>query len=94
MIHIVLLALFVLMLLFKSPYLTPYSLPQQSTSIALGFILIFAYLIGKKAHVLKLPQITGFILAGILCGPYLLNFLSVAAVEDLQLLDGLALSIE
>lgn len=93
MIHVVLVSLFALMLLFKSPLLAPFSLPQQSTSIALGFILIFAYLIGKKAGVLKLPQITGFILAGILCGPYVLKFLSTTEVEDLQLLDGLALSL-
>ncbi len=93
MIHIVLIVLFVVMLLLKSTFLAPYSIPEQSTSIALGFILIFAYLIGNRTRALKLPQITGFILAGILCGPYVLKFLSVAEVEDLQLLDGLALSL-
>jgi len=93
MIHIVLLVLFAVMLLLKSPLLAPYSLPQQSTSIALGFILIFAYLVGKKTRVLKLPQITGFILAGILCGPFVFKFLSLTEVKDLQLLDGLALSL-
>lgn len=85
--------IFVLMVLLKSSLLAPFALPQQSTSIALGFILIFAFLLGQKTKTLKLPQITGFMLAGILCGPYILNFLSKGDVNDLQLLDGLALSL-
>jgi len=85
--------IFGVMLILKSPGLSSLSNPAQSTSIALGFILIFAFLFGKQINRLRLPQITGFILAGILCGPYLLKFLNVSEVKDLQLLDGLALSL-
>jgi len=85
--------IFALMWLLKSPWLAPYTDIGQSSSIALGFVLIFAFLIGKKIQRLKLPQITGFIIAGLICGPYLLKFLSTADVNDLQLLDGLALSL-
>lgn len=87
------LIIFLLMLLLKSSLLAPLSLPSQGTSIALGFILIFAFLFGQQINKLKLPQITGFMLAGILCGPFLLNFLSREQVSELQLLDGLALSL-
>jgi Kef-type K+ transport system membrane component KefB len=86
-------SVFFLMLLLKSSLLFPFADPLKSTSIALGFILIFAFLTGKQTSRIKLPQITGFILAGILSGPFLLKFLSTADVEGLQLLDGLALSL-
>ncbi len=82
-----------LMLIFKRGGLQAFSLPQQSTSIALGFILLFAFLFGKKVKALRLPLITGFILAGLLCGPYVLSILSFPEVKSLQLLDGLALSL-
>ncbi len=85
--------IFIIMKVMKAPFMQPYMNPQQSTSIALGFILLFAFLAGKNINRIKLPQITGFLLAGILCGPYLMNFLSMNDVKDLQLLDGLALSL-
>lgn len=87
------LLIFGLMLLLRSPLLQSLSIPAQSTSIALGFILIFAFLFGKKITAFKLPQITGFIIAGIICGPFVFRFVTAAEVENLQLLDGLALSL-
>ena len=84
---------FLCMLSLKSSALFPFSNQQKSTSIALGFILIFAFLFGKQVSRIKLPQITGFILAGIICGPYVMKFLSSTDVRGLQLLDGLALSL-
>jgi Kef-type K+ transport system membrane component KefB len=90
---IILVFVFLLGLLFKSSILAPFSNPEMSTSLSLGFILIFAFLIGKRTRNLKLPQITGFIVAGIICGPYVFKFLSMEDVKNLQLLDGLALSL-
>lgn len=84
---------FVLMLVLKSGWLAPYGDWTQSASLALGFILLFAALFGKQINRLKLPQITGFIMAGILCGPHVLRFLSITDVHGLQLFDGLALSL-
>jgi Kef-type K+ transport system membrane component KefB len=85
--------IFAIMAVMKASFMEPYINPQQSTSIALGFILLFAFLAGKNINRIKLPQITGFLLAGILCGPYLMNFLGMEEVKNLQLLDGLALSL-
>lgn len=84
---------FLLMLLLKNSALLPFANSDQSISLALGFILVFAYLVGNNLKRLNLPQITGFIIAGILCGPYMLNFVSESDVNDLQLFDGLALSL-
>lgn len=88
-----LLLVFSMMLLLKSSVLLPFANPGQSTSIALGFILVFAYLVGNNVKRLSLPQITGFIIAGVFCGPHILNFISESDVNDLHLLDGLALSL-
>ena len=90
---IILLVVFVVMLFLRSPLSAPFSLPDQGSSLALGFIMIFAFLGGKNINRLNLPQITGYILAGIVCGPYLLKLLQTGEVHDLQLLDGLALSL-
>lgn len=88
-----LLLIFALMLFLKSPWLAALTVPGAGTSIALGFILIFAFLAGKQGTRLKLPAITGFLLAGVLCGPHVLGFLGREDVLHLQLLDGLALSL-
>jgi Kef-type K+ transport system membrane component KefB len=85
--------IFVVMAVLKLPSVASISNPLQTTSLALGFILIFAFLLGKITGRFKLPQITGFIVAGIICGPYLFGFLSRNDVQNLQLLDGLALSL-
>ncbi len=90
---ITLVVIFLLMLLLKTSAFFPFANPEKGTSFALGFILIFAFLFGKRINRIKLPQITGFILAGILCGPFILKFLSADQVSDLQLFDGLALSL-
>jgi Kef-type K+ transport system membrane component KefB len=90
---ITLIVIFILMLLLKTSALFPFANLEKGTSIALGFILIFAFLFGKQISRFKFPQITGFILAGILCGPYVFKFLNADQVNELQLLDGLALSL-
>jgi len=87
------LLLFLLMLLLKSPWTAPLSVPDAGTDLALGFILIFAYLFGKQSARLRLPSITGYLFAGLLCGPFVLGFLNRGDVNHLQLLDGLALSL-
>jgi len=89
----ILIIVFALMFFLRSPWTGTFSHPTQSTSLAFGFIMIFAFLLGKSVNKLKVPQITGFILAGIICGPFVLKMLTAGEVEDLQLLDGLALSL-
>jgi len=68
------------------------SLGDQAT-LSLGFILIFGYLTGHFVKPLGLPGITGYILAGILCGPYVGQLLTKPVVQSLQLIDDLALAL-
>jgi Kef-type K+ transport system membrane component KefB len=65
----------------------------HQATMSLGFILIFGFLAGHFSKELGLPGITGYILAGILCGPYVGRFLTPAMVGELQLIDDLALAL-
>ena len=62
------------------------------STMTFGFLLLAAYLIGDVLSRFKLPKITGYILAGILFGPHLLDLVSADAVRELKLIDDLALT--
>lgn len=67
--------------------------PLAKSTLALGFILIFAFSLGQIALLFNAPSITGFLVAGILAGPFFLGFVSNESAEPLQLVNGLALSL-
>lgn len=60
-------------------------------SLAFGFLILGGFLAGQATRSLGLPAITGYLVAGILCGPHLLNVLPFAVVETLRPIDRLAL---
>jgi len=62
------------------------------STMTFGFLLLTAYLIGDVLSRFKLPKITGYILAGILFGPHLLDLVSAGTVRELKLIDDLALT--
>lgn len=68
--------------------------------MVLGFVLLCSWLLGRLAARLRMPMINGYLLAGLLFGPYMLgalsahlNLFSEATIEQLSLIDGLALGI-
>ena len=61
-------------------------------SLSFGFLLLAAYLLGDILSWVKLPKITGYIIAGILAGPYVSNFITMGTVLELKLMDNLALA--
>jgi len=62
----------------------------RSTAFALGFALIAAALAGLLIERLQLPRVTGYLLFGMACGPYLANIISRPMARELQLFNGLA----
>ena len=44
---------------------------SKAALIALGFVILAAYLIGELVEIIKLPHITGYLLAGLVLGPSL-----------------------
>ena len=69
-------------------------LPHLVTSFSVALILApFSYFMGLGARHLRLPQITGYLISGIICGPYILGILSTEFVLDLNVIEGACLSI-
>ena len=67
--------------------------PGSSAALALGFALIAAYLQGGVAERLRLPRISGYLVFGVLCGPYLLNLITSTMARELRVVDELALTL-
>ena len=72
-------------LMWSLPYLhTPSEGPLNPGSMAaFGFIVLTAYALGELAETWQLPHITGYLVAGGICGPSALGLLSsgVACIE-------------
>ena len=69
--------------------------PPRSAStvmLPLGFALISGYLLGAVTERLRLPRLSGYLLFGLLCGPYLLDLITTTMARDLQVVNGFALA--
>ncbi len=58
--------------------------------LALGFALIAAALAGELFERIRLPRVTGYLLFGMICGPYMANIITRPMARELQLINGLA----
>ncbi|MEE8483979.1 MAG: cation:proton antiporter, partial [Nitrospinota bacterium] len=63
-----------------------------TTTAVLGFILLASFFFGKISTRFHLPQITGYLIAGILFGPFGLRLFEMGHVESLKLIDEVALA--
>ncbi|MDQ7087068.1 MAG: cation:proton antiporter [Acidobacteriota bacterium] len=73
------------------------SLPQNAgqagtTPLALGFLLLSAWCAGLLVEKLRLPKLTGYILAGLAAGPALTGLISAEKLVALQPINDLALT--
>jgi Kef-type K+ transport system membrane component KefB len=60
---------------------------------ALGLILLLALLAGHLVRVLRIPEVTGYILAGVALGPSLLGWLSHDSLAAMRVLAEIALGL-
>lgn len=67
--------------------------PLADSTLALGFLLLFAFSLGQFALISSAPKITGFLIAGVVVGPYGLGLVGPASAEPLKLVNGLALCL-
>ncbi|MBZ0233450.1 MAG: cation:proton antiporter [Deltaproteobacteria bacterium] len=63
------------------------------TELAFGFLLLTAYFTGKLFSKIGLPKLTGYIVAGIVAGPAVLDLVSKDMTGQLKLVGGVATSI-
>ncbi len=64
-----------------------------SIALALGFALIAALMLGEAAERLRLPRLSGYLIFGLLCGPYMLNLITAQMARELQVVNGLAIAL-
>jgi Kef-type K+ transport system membrane component KefB len=65
----------------------------HGVAFAFGFALIAAALAGSLFERIKLPRITGYLLFGVLCGPYVANIISPVMARELTFVNGLAIAL-
>lgn len=58
----------------------------------LGILILGAMFAGKLVRLLKLPNVTGYLLAGLLLGPYVLNVIPLEMVESASIISEMALA--
>jgi Kef-type K+ transport system membrane component KefB len=68
-----------------------FSLTEVQLTLNFGFLLLAAYLFGEWTARIRLPKLTGYILAGVLLGPDIMGYFSRESVASLRFIDELAL---
>ncbi|MDE5547578.1 MAG: cation:proton antiporter, partial [Clostridia bacterium] len=66
------------------------SVPVIIISVAL--MLLVGFLFTRITKLLKLPNVTAYILAGIVIGPYCLDFIPVPVIEGMDFISDIALA--
>jgi Kef-type K+ transport system membrane component KefB len=80
--------MYILVNIFPQSWVSPAAIP----TLSLGFLLLGAYIIATLLARTGIPKITGYIIGGMLFGPSILGFLSSEVLNDLKLVDDLALT--
>lgn len=64
-----------------------------NTLFYLAVILFAGLIMGRVVKLIRLPNVTGYLLAGLLLGPCVLGFLPAGFVQDLELVSEMALAL-
>jgi trehalose 6-phosphate synthase len=64
-----------------------------SIALALGFTLVVASVTGDLLRRFRLPRLTGYLLFGLLVGPYLANLITEPMARQLQAITGIATTL-
>jgi trehalose 6-phosphate synthase len=64
-----------------------------STALAVGFTLVVALVTGEQFRRFRLPRLTGYMLFGLLIGPYLGNVITEPMARQLQTITGLSTTL-
>lgn len=64
---------------------------ELNTYIYLGMALLLGLLASKMTKKIKLPNVTGYIIMGLIAGPYVLKLLPLEAIESFAVISDIAL---
>lgn len=65
---------------------------QMNTLVYLSILLLAGLLCGRLVKQAKLPNVTGYLIAGLLLGPYVLKVIPSASIENFSVFSDIALS--
>lgn len=65
----------------------------SATELAFGFLLLTAYFSAKLVNRVGLPRLTGYLLAGVLTGPFVLELVTREMTDSLKIVNGVATCI-
>lgn len=68
------------------------SSPAASVMVSIAFMLFFGFLFTRVAKLLKLPNVTAYIIAGVVLGPYCLSVIPTRVIEGMDFLSDIALA--
>jgi len=68
-------------------------LPGLPVAVSLGFILVASYTFSTLFVPLRLPRICAYMVMGMLCGPFGLKLISAEGVEQLRLIEQIAIAL-
>ena len=63
------------------------------TELAFGFLLLGAYFTARVVTQLRLPKLTGYLLAGVIAGPFVLDLVTREMAGSLRIVNGVATCI-
>jgi Kef-type K+ transport system membrane component KefB len=69
------------------------ALAVRATGLALGFALIAATVVGRLFERIRLPRVTGYLLFGVIMGPYVADIISRPMAHELEIFNGLAIAL-
>ena len=67
--------------------------PTADSLLALGFLIFAGYFLGEIAKKFNVPRITGYLISGLLCGPFVLKVVTPIVLSDLKMVDNIALAL-
>lgn len=76
-----------------SPELGPNGNPAGAATVAVGFLLLAAFVAGKLAAGFGAPRITGYIVLGVVLGPSVLELVTERDLSQLRLINDIAISL-
>ena len=80
-------------ILYGATRLAPNMSGTPSILASLGFLLLAGTLMSQLIEVLRVPHLTGYLLAGILAGPHVLHLIDTPSVKALAPVNTLALAL-
>ena len=83
----------VLLVAASLPSFLPDGADRQSAAFVFGLALIAATLTGGLFEAVGLPRVSGYLIFGLACGPYVADIISASMARKLQLLNGLAVTL-